>query len=759
MALINCPECGKEISDMVKRCPNCGYPIKKKTNSRIIVVTVIVLSICIIGGVVYNQIVLKPLRTYKDAVALYEQEKYDEASLLFDKISNYKDVPEYKKLIETENAYQEAIDLYNQEKYEEASDIFNTINEYKDVSEYQDLIASEAIYQEASDLYKQREYDKAGELFSKIKDYKDVPDIQDQMKKDKEFNEYIDNVTKFGFFAESAVLQADDLLDDITSIWYNCIYGVDNYFTDKYTKDYKGDFFDDFNTALIAYFWSDDYSRAEENIKDNQTIVDDYYSKLKNAPEELKDLSSKVAKLQSSYTTMVEFALNPEGSYNSVAEGQHTKKEAFEMAYNDLKVSIPDKKIINPSENKNMTYDFRHVNFGMTQDEVIESEVKNYNLSTSNVFSWGFIIYENVDFENGYYGEITYSFDKMRVLDSIWIDFEKGTTEDQVLDIVSSWYQDKFNGENFIFSDEEYPDLRISIDVGDDDTTLYIYPISKDEYNDYLNMLSQQETENITEPESEIEAETEDVVKEENTFETESDGMSSIDIEYDVKIFKESNTAHATSGANMRQTPAQDGEIIATIPTDDTVTVIGATDKWYKIEYDDMVGYVNKNLFSIDVNNRELNINKTEETEINASESQNEIIEDALIISKENRYPTLCDEDGVEVTLEKCEYTKNASDIRFTLDVNNQSETLINISFKDIYIDGVQINMFLGNSETYKIGHVSSCFYISLEDLKKIGKTDFEEIKCVLSCSKDNGELIVDTDLTILSEAFEKYSD
>jgi predicted amidophosphoribosyltransferase len=26
MALINCPECTKEISDKVKSCPNCGYP-------------------------------------------------------------------------------------------------------------------------------------------------------------------------------------------------------------------------------------------------------------------------------------------------------------------------------------------------------------------------------------------------------------------------------------------------------------------------------------------------------------------------------------------------------------------------------------------------------------------------------------------------------------------------------------------------------------------------------------------------------------
>jgi uncharacterized membrane protein YvbJ len=28
MALINCPECGKEISDTAKHCPNCGFKIQ-----------------------------------------------------------------------------------------------------------------------------------------------------------------------------------------------------------------------------------------------------------------------------------------------------------------------------------------------------------------------------------------------------------------------------------------------------------------------------------------------------------------------------------------------------------------------------------------------------------------------------------------------------------------------------------------------------------------------------------------------------------
>lgn len=35
MALIQCPECGKEISDKTKKCPDCGYPIKKRVRKQV----------------------------------------------------------------------------------------------------------------------------------------------------------------------------------------------------------------------------------------------------------------------------------------------------------------------------------------------------------------------------------------------------------------------------------------------------------------------------------------------------------------------------------------------------------------------------------------------------------------------------------------------------------------------------------------------------------------------------------------------------
>ena len=39
MALITCPECGREISDQATSCPNCGYPINNTATVQPIVIS------------------------------------------------------------------------------------------------------------------------------------------------------------------------------------------------------------------------------------------------------------------------------------------------------------------------------------------------------------------------------------------------------------------------------------------------------------------------------------------------------------------------------------------------------------------------------------------------------------------------------------------------------------------------------------------------------------------------------------------------
>lgn len=119
MALIKCPECGKEISDKASNCPNCGCPIKipkaevfsnvpeqpitgqtsKKLNKKIISIVVVLAVVAIIGVVIYNVNVVQPRKfeaqnrtTYEEAVALLEKGKYDEANDIFDTIPEYEDV-------------------------------------------------------------------------------------------------------------------------------------------------------------------------------------------------------------------------------------------------------------------------------------------------------------------------------------------------------------------------------------------------------------------------------------------------------------------------------------------------------------------------------------------------------------------------------------------------------------------------------------------------------------------------------------------
>lgn len=49
MALIKCPECGKEMSDQAKACPNCGYKEKKKFPLK----TIVKIAIIIVGIAIF----------------------------------------------------------------------------------------------------------------------------------------------------------------------------------------------------------------------------------------------------------------------------------------------------------------------------------------------------------------------------------------------------------------------------------------------------------------------------------------------------------------------------------------------------------------------------------------------------------------------------------------------------------------------------------------------------------------------------------
>lgn len=118
MALIKCPECGKEVSDKAEKCPYCGYPIeeietvdkkenikeekyevarkKKKLSKKVIIAISAIIGAAAIGVGGY-MVATADSRTYKQAKQLYEQANYKEAIEKFKKIEGYKNSKELIK--------------------------------------------------------------------------------------------------------------------------------------------------------------------------------------------------------------------------------------------------------------------------------------------------------------------------------------------------------------------------------------------------------------------------------------------------------------------------------------------------------------------------------------------------------------------------------------------------------------------------------------------------------------------------------------
>ena len=106
MALISCPECGKEMSDKALSCPACGYQLEmntktieqvkvlpnNKSNKKIVVVVVaLILLIALIFGATAG----RKIFLYNSAISCVEKGEIAEAKEKFAKIEDYKDSAQY----------------------------------------------------------------------------------------------------------------------------------------------------------------------------------------------------------------------------------------------------------------------------------------------------------------------------------------------------------------------------------------------------------------------------------------------------------------------------------------------------------------------------------------------------------------------------------------------------------------------------------------------------------------------------------------
>lgn len=166
MALINCPECNKEISDTVKTCPGCGYKLKKKKQhksfknkkqKKIFVIALAIFAVLFLSAGVFlgYKYYFVPLEKYKAAIALATNQEFDSAIKEFEKLNTFKDSK--KKVLETH--YKKAEYLLEADSYQEAISEFEAADKYKDASDRINatkyLWAQNASTEKAIDLYEE----------------------------------------------------------------------------------------------------------------------------------------------------------------------------------------------------------------------------------------------------------------------------------------------------------------------------------------------------------------------------------------------------------------------------------------------------------------------------------------------------------------------------------------------------------------------------------------------------------------------------
>ena len=128
MALINCPECSKEISDSAKACPHCGYPLietekeedkstpisenennqiaenkQPKINKKVITAVSIGVLATLVFCIIYYFAQIRPQNEYNEAIKMLESGKYSEAETLLNKIPQYEGVDKLKEQMKYES--------------------------------------------------------------------------------------------------------------------------------------------------------------------------------------------------------------------------------------------------------------------------------------------------------------------------------------------------------------------------------------------------------------------------------------------------------------------------------------------------------------------------------------------------------------------------------------------------------------------------------------------------------------------------------
>ena len=129
----------------------------------------------------------------------------------------------------------------------------------------------------------------------------------------------------------------------IKSVWYNTIYEKSDPSTDQYTrkKGYLGtygSFYDDFNTSLSLLFLDSSFSSDISSIESNQEKVASLMKQLNNPPEEYADAYDALKDLYEAYSELTNLATDPSGNLSTYSSNFNAADSKVSTEYNKVKL-------------------------------------------------------------------------------------------------------------------------------------------------------------------------------------------------------------------------------------------------------------------------------------------------------------------------------------------------------------------------------------------------------------------------------------
>lgn len=219
MAIIKCPECGKEVSDTAKTCIHCGYVLKpeseepriqkkaKKTvNKKVLLIIPAIIIVAAIATLLIFKNSVIPGKKYKLAEEALESKDYDGAAIQFAELGGYKDSEQ--RVLECK--YQKGMALLTKKDFSAAIDTFTELGDYDDAK----IRIQECYYEKGKTLLAQNDYSASIEAFKKAGKYEDaekkIQEAEELAAEEQQKETYNEVVSKFeaGELDEAQVLFA-----------------------------------------------------------------------------------------------------------------------------------------------------------------------------------------------------------------------------------------------------------------------------------------------------------------------------------------------------------------------------------------------------------------------------------------------------------------------------------------------------------------------------------------------------------------------